>query len=513
MDRPIAILIAALGGEGGGVLTDWLVQAISRAGLPVQSTSIPGVAQRTGATTYYVEAFPRTYADLDGQTPVFGLYPIPGAVDLVVASELLETGRAIENGFVSPERTTLIAATHRVYAVIEKAAMAEGRFDSDRVLRAAKEIPARAVLFDLTADPDHRALPINAVLLGAIAASGVLPLADELFRDAIRASGIAVDANLQGFEHGRALVLSPRADIAEPAGGEAAETPPPRDLSELVSMAARSFPADCLRTAELGLSRCADYQDLAYAKLYLDRLQPVLSLEANRAAGEPHPLTDEVARQLALWMTYEDIVRVADLKTQPERFDKVRREVRAKPDEPVRVRDFFKPGLEEVSAVLPRRLGARLAAFAERRDAKAWHLPLRLQSSGIIGFTLMWSLARLRRLRRLGHRFAEEQAEIGQWLDLVAAAAPRSHAFALELAALPGLRKGYGDTHSCGVSNYRLILAQLVVPAVEDATHDLDDMSERLQRARNAALADPEGMELKRVLGSDGRREFGMAAE
>jgi len=50
--RPIAILIAALGGEGGGVLTDWIVSAAAQLDFPVQSTSIPGVAQRTGATTY-----------------------------------------------------------------------------------------------------------------------------------------------------------------------------------------------------------------------------------------------------------------------------------------------------------------------------------------------------------------------------------------------------------------------------------------------------------------------------
>src|SRR5262249_32902831 len=56
--RPISILIAALGGEGGGVLTDWIVAAAAELGFPVQSTSIPGVAQRTGATTYYIEIVP-----------------------------------------------------------------------------------------------------------------------------------------------------------------------------------------------------------------------------------------------------------------------------------------------------------------------------------------------------------------------------------------------------------------------------------------------------------------------
>ena len=57
--RPLTILIAALGGEGGGVLADWIVQAAQAEDFPVQATSVPGVAQRTGATTYYIEIFPQ----------------------------------------------------------------------------------------------------------------------------------------------------------------------------------------------------------------------------------------------------------------------------------------------------------------------------------------------------------------------------------------------------------------------------------------------------------------------
>jgi indolepyruvate ferredoxin oxidoreductase alpha subunit len=56
--HPITILIAALGGEGGGVLTDWIISAAASQGFPVQSTSIPGVGQRTGATTYHIELVP-----------------------------------------------------------------------------------------------------------------------------------------------------------------------------------------------------------------------------------------------------------------------------------------------------------------------------------------------------------------------------------------------------------------------------------------------------------------------
>ena len=103
--RPVTLLIAALGGEGGGVLTNWVVAAAARHGFPAQSTSIPGVAQRTGSTTYYIEILPITAAELDGRRPLFALHPGIGDVDLLLASELLEAGRAASAGFVSPERT------------------------------------------------------------------------------------------------------------------------------------------------------------------------------------------------------------------------------------------------------------------------------------------------------------------------------------------------------------------------------------------------------------------------
>ena len=80
--RPISILVSAMGGEGGGVLTEWIVSAAQRADLPVQGTSIPGVAQRTGATTYYIELWPEPWPMLNGLRPVFGLGPSPGDVDV-----------------------------------------------------------------------------------------------------------------------------------------------------------------------------------------------------------------------------------------------------------------------------------------------------------------------------------------------------------------------------------------------------------------------------------------------
>ena len=68
-ERTFAMVVGALGGEGGGVLTSWIVAAAESLGYPVQSTSIPGVAQRTGATTYYIEFYPAHRDRLEGRAP------------------------------------------------------------------------------------------------------------------------------------------------------------------------------------------------------------------------------------------------------------------------------------------------------------------------------------------------------------------------------------------------------------------------------------------------------------
>src|ERR1041385_617532 len=162
--RPITLLIAALGGEGGGVLTDWVVAAAEHLGLPVQSTSIPGVAQRTGATTYYIEIFPVPAGGLGGKRPVLALAPGVGDVDIVVASELMEAGRAIANGFVTRDRTLLLASTHRVYLTTEKMAMGDGRYDSERLTAAAADNSLALYLFDMNEVARQSGAIVNAVM-------------------------------------------------------------------------------------------------------------------------------------------------------------------------------------------------------------------------------------------------------------------------------------------------------------------------------------------------------------
>ena len=134
----------------------------------------------------------------------------------MVASELIEAGRAMLNGFVSPERTTLIASTHRIYATVEKMQMADGRFDSDRVRDAAAQLAKSAVLFDMRKLAQESGTVINAVLFGAMAGSGVLPLSREACEQAIRHGGRGAEASLRGFAAGFDIAARQRPAPAEP---------------------------------------------------------------------------------------------------------------------------------------------------------------------------------------------------------------------------------------------------------------------------------------------------------
>lgn len=470
-ERPITILIAALGGEGGGVMADWLMEAATATGLPAQATSIPGVAQRTGATTYYLEIFPAKRSELGAREPVLSLTASPGNVDIMVASELVEAGRAMVNGYVSPERTTLIASTHRIYATAEKMQMADGRFDSDKVVGAARQLAKRALLFDMRKLAQDNGTVINAVLFGAMAGSGVLPLSRAACEQAIRKAGRGAEASLHGFAAGFEIALGER-----PAPQPAAAPRRATELEEILNLAEEKL---------------RDYQGERYASLYRERLKPYLAGERKLAAT--------VARHLANWMSYEDIVRVADLKTRATRFARIRREVGARDHEPIVVIDFLKPGVEEFASVLPHFLGKRLIAWAERRGKlDAYNVGMHIRTSGLPGYLLVRSLAWLRPLRPASYRYREEQVLIERWLGLVSDAAKRDAALAWEIAECARLIKGYGETHRRGKANFLAIVDALVEnPPTEHAA----EQAQAIRKAREAALADPDGKALGATLG------------
>ena len=496
--RTIKLTIAALGGQGGGVLTDWLIAIAESNGYIVQSTSVPGVAQRTGATIYYLEFYPRVQAERDGAEPVMALMPVAGDVDCVVASELAEAGRAIARGLVSPERTTLISSTHRCYAIGEKSALGRGITDPQQLLDLVRTQGKRSILFDMDQTAQKHHCQISAVLLGAISGAGVLPFPKDSFVEAVTRSGLAVATNLAAFEDAHLQAASGG------RSGDAQASARLRPLPEKARTAAlqplldrvRRLPGALQPLVLEGVRRTLDYQDPAYADLYLERVERIARLDMQRAP-QADSLAVAVARALALWMTFEDTIRVADLKTRAERFARVRTEIGVGPGQLLGITEFLRPGVAEIAGTLPAPLGSwvlrspRLARWLNRYTGGR-----QVRTTTVSGFLLLRTIAGLRRWRRATLRFRQEDARIEAWLAAIERQATTGYALAIELARSQRLLKGYGETHERGWRKFCALTEQLELLAARP------DGAVRLAQLQEAALADEEGTALARELAS-----------
>jgi indolepyruvate ferredoxin oxidoreductase beta subunit len=490
--EPIKIAILAMGGEGGGVLADWVVDLGESNGYFAQTTSVPGVAQRTGATIYYVELFPG--ADLPGaRAPVLAQVPMPGDVDIVMASELMEAGRAVQRGFVTADRTTLITSTHRVYSIAEKVAMGDGRVDGDRLLGESRKAARRCISFDMAAVAADSASVISAVLFGALCGAEVLPFNRQQFEHTIERGGVGVKSSLKAFasgvERARAdpvTTLASDAPGLRDAGAAQARHP---EVARLLAHAQR-FEKSVADTAVEGIRRLIDYQDVAYARLYLERLDALAA-----AKGVDHLLLSETARHLALWMSYEDVIRVADLKTRASRFERVEGEASVQSGQVLQIDEFMHPRLEEICETLPAGLGRWLARphAVNRIAARLTREGRVVRTSSVRGFMLLYLLARWRRGRRSTLRFELENRRIETWLGRLRDLAGIDPALALETARCQRLVKGYGDTHARGLGNYECLMA-----VVDRHAHRLAPAS--LKALREAALADEHGHRLQALI-------------
>jgi len=500
IDRPISVAIVAMGGQGGGVLSDWIVDIAEHAEFMAQATSVPGVAQRTGATVYYLELFPRKLADAAGRDPVMALMPVPGDVDIVIAGELVEAGRALMRGFVSPERTTLIASAHRDYSMGEKMAMGDERVDSNKIVKLAGESSRKFICFDMAELAEETGSVISSVLLGALAGSQALPFSREDCEAAITRSGVAVAANLAGFSAGYDQAKGPAAASANEtpivATGTRFQAGHPQ-VQALLSRVSSGFPDAAQKNLVEGIRRLIDYQDVRYAGEYLNRLEEIRKLDEH-CGGESRnfKLTTELARFLALWMSYEDTIRVADLKTRRSRFDRFRKEVRAEPDQLVYVTEFMHPRVEEICDTLPHALGAFILKTTVLRGfiGLFCRSGRQIPTSKLSGYLLLYCLAGLRRWRRASYRFRREQDNIRQWLDTVREIAPVDYELSVELAECQRLIKGYGETHERGTRNFNRIMENLAQIRAQR------DPAQTVKELRAAALADEHGETLDAVL-------------
>ncbi|GGM98482.1 indolepyruvate oxidoreductase [Terrabacter tumescens] len=540
----------AMGGEGGGVLSGWIASLGEAQGWTSQSTSVAGVAQRTGATIYYVELFPpHEGGGTDArQEPVLSMMPTPGEVDVVIASELMEAGRAVQRGFVTPDRTTLIASTNRVYSITERSTLGDGRVDSQALITAAGAASRHFVGADFMALALAAKSVISASLFGALAASGALPFSREEFEAAITQTGKAkkADASLRAFAAGfeaaqgatepppegatldgtpitvdaEQLNARPRNPVpvmlslrrppdpaeeaarAEAAAQERALADPTSLVGRELHGHARRVAADFPHAARLmllrGLQRTALYQDLAYSDRYLARVARVAAVDPDRD-GEA-VMTTEAARHVALWMCYHDTIHVALQKTRQERLQRVRDEAGADPEQLMQVREFLHPQIDEITDTMPTALGARLAKSAVFGKVvhAVTHKGMVVNTTSASGYATLSAIARLRPMRPRSLRFGREQQFIDAWLDLAVDIAPQDPDLATEIIRCERVLKGYGQTHEHGQESFGLLIE------AAKRLRGQEGAARQLARLKEAALVDEDGAALRSALANVG---------
>lgn len=495
-DTIIKLAVLAVGGQGGGVLSNWIVDVAERNGYLVQSTSVAGVAQRTGATIYYVEMCPD-----QGRQPVFSLSPAQADVDILIASEMMEAGRAVLRGFVTADRTVLIASTHRIAAVSEKIAPGDGRAPSQDVYAAAGHSARRMIAFDMDKIALDAGSVISSSLFGALAGSGELPFPPESYEETIRAAGRGVEASLRAFNRAYETARNGTsiADIGAEQGATATGVSgvqgPQKLLSRWQKLEARvhSYDTALHDMAGRGLRKVVDYQDLAYGVEYLNQLDRAIALEV---AGSDHNLSIAAAKHLANALCYDDMIRVADLKTRSTRDARVRRDVGLRDGNLLHVTEYFHPRIEEFCGTLPAGLGLYiesrpgLAGWIDRRINRG----RRIRTDGLTGFGMLWLIGGLRRWRRKLLRHQVEQVHLYQWYDLALNTVASDYDLAVEVLNCRRLIKGYSDTHSRAQSKFDRVLSGL------DLLKGRDDAAEWMRRLREAALKDEKGTMLDGAL-------------
>jgi indolepyruvate ferredoxin oxidoreductase beta subunit len=391
---------------------------------------------------------------------------------------------------VAPNRTVLIGSSHRDYTISEKQVPGDGRKDPAQIHKAAAALSAQFICFDMMALAKAHGSVVSSSLFGALAGSGALPFPLDSYRAVIEKSGRGVAQSLAAFEAAYLRATTPElvdADDAPVPDKPAPDLTGPADLlKSFAPLQARvaKMPDAVRDMATLGLHKVVDFQDVDYGAEYLDRLDRCLAGDA-----APFDFSREAAKYIANAMAYDDIIRVADIKTRASREDRVRREVAVDAGAVLNLTEYFHPRAEEMIGLMPRRLGAWFDARpkAQARLDRVVNRGRRLRTDRAGVFAMLWCVAGLRPVRRRLFRHAQEQAHLDRWLDLALRTRAADYALGTEVLKCRRLIKGYSDTHARGLSKFDRVLGGL------DIVKGRDDAADWIRRLREAALLDEDG--------------------
>jgi hypothetical protein len=258
--------------------------------------------------------------------------------------------------------------------------------------------------------------------------------------------------------------------------GEDDDTPPflPEGLPEPVMAAASE-----------AIHLLIDYQGPGYAHLYVDRLRRFVGKQ-----GVDDAMLAEIARLMAVRMSYEDPIRIAQLKLV---------ELGGKPGASAGSVDVRKLRLDEVIGALP----AIIAEYV--LDALEWvgwthkRVSIRFSTASRLGIRRLKMEGGLRRWRLLSVRYAKERVWVERWLHMIDRSLTKQPQAAPAIIQSATMIEGYGDVYRQGMADWNAIIDGLAKPTF-DGVLALPDLGNAVIEARAAALPDPRQAALKRKI-------------
>ncbi len=199
------------------------------------------------------------------------------------------------------------------------------------------------------------------------------------------------------------------------------------------------------------LYRLMDYQDTKYAEDFLERVA-----EMAKQPGADASLVESYAQHLSNWMTYEDGARVAQLKTRPERFARIKQDFGVKDDQRFVVTDYLVPDMEQILGGLP----APVANIIEKvgrlvkSDFDKLKFPIQIKTNGFVGYTTMRGISLWKGLRRSSRRYGHELALLARWDAAILANLKKSPQLGVLAADAGRVVKGYGRVRQDALNDF-----------------------------------------------------------
>lgn len=242
------------------------------------------------------------------------------------------------------------------------------------------------------------------------------------------------------------------------------------------------LPEPVMAQASEAIHLLIDYQGPGYARLYVDRLQRFVGKQ-----GVDDKMLGEIARLMAVRMSYEDPIRIAQLKLA---------EPAGRPGGSVDVRKFH---LDELIGALP----AVIAEYViDALDWAGWahkRVSIRFSTKSRFGIRRLKMEAGLRRWRLFSLRYTKERTWVERWLHMIDRSLTKQPQAAPAMIHTATMIVGYGDVYRQGMADWNAIIDGLAKPTF-DGVLPLSDLAGALAEARDAALPDSRQSALKRKI-------------